>query len=82
MSDEPEAAELYEQIGRLKVELEWLKKESPKTRDEILQWIDRNHASSSVRRQCELLGLHCSRSYYEPFPESAANLMFMRLIDG
>lgn len=24
-SDEPEAAELYEQIGRLKVELEWLK---------------------------------------------------------
>ena len=25
-SDEPEAAQLYEQIGRLKVELEWLKK--------------------------------------------------------
>ena len=25
-TDEPEAAELYEQIGRLKVELEWLKK--------------------------------------------------------
>jgi len=25
-SDEPETAELYEQIGRLKVQLEWLKK--------------------------------------------------------
>ena len=25
-NDEPEAAELYEQIGRLKVELEWVKK--------------------------------------------------------
>ncbi len=25
-TDEPEAAELYEQIGRLKVQLEWLKK--------------------------------------------------------
>ena len=25
-SNEPEAAELYEQIGRLKMELEWLKK--------------------------------------------------------
>lgn len=25
-SDEPQVAELYEQIGRLKVELEWLKK--------------------------------------------------------
>jgi putative transposase len=24
-SDEPQATELYEQIGRLKVELEWLK---------------------------------------------------------
>jgi transposase len=27
-SDEPEAAELYEQIGRLKMELEWLKKKA------------------------------------------------------
>lgn len=26
VSDEPDAAELYEQIGRLKVQLEWLKK--------------------------------------------------------
>ena len=25
-NDEPDAAELYEQIGRLKVELEWVKK--------------------------------------------------------
>ena len=27
-NDEPQVAELYEQIGRLKVELEWLKKKS------------------------------------------------------
>ncbi|MBL8815251.1 MAG: transposase [Planctomyces sp.] len=26
VSDEPDAAELYEQIGRLKMQLEWLKK--------------------------------------------------------
>lgn len=26
--DEPESAELYEQIGRMKVELEWLKKKA------------------------------------------------------
>jgi putative transposase len=25
-SDEPSAAELYEQIGRLKIELDWVKK--------------------------------------------------------
>jgi transposase-like protein len=27
--DQPEAAELFEQIGRLKMELEWLKKKLP-----------------------------------------------------
>ena len=27
-SDEPDVAELYEQIGRLKVEVEWLKKKT------------------------------------------------------
>ena len=27
-SDEPQAAELYEQIGRLNIQLEWLKKKS------------------------------------------------------
>jgi putative transposase len=30
-SDEPESAELFEQIGRLKVELEWLKKKVAET---------------------------------------------------
>jgi putative transposase len=35
----------------------------------------------SVRRQCELLGLNRSTWYYEPVPESAANLALMRRID-
>ena len=35
----------------------------------------------SVRRQCELLGLHRSNLYYEAVPESAENLALMRLID-
>jgi putative transposase len=34
----------------------------------------------SVRRQCEL-GLNRSSWYYEPVPESAANLALMRCID-
>ena len=34
-----------------------------------------------MRRQCALLGLHRSTWYYEPAPESAANLALMRLID-
>ena len=44
-----------EQIGRLKVELEWLKKKLPRTREEALKWIDRGHEFLSVRRQCALL---------------------------
>lgn len=32
-SDEPDAAELYEQIGRLKVQLEWLKKKVAQDRE-------------------------------------------------
>ena len=31
--DEPQTAELYEQIGRLKVELEWLKKKVAQDRE-------------------------------------------------
>ena len=34
-----------------------------------------------MRRQCELLGLHRSSLYYEPVPETAANLRLMRRID-
>jgi len=35
----------------------------------------------SVRRQCELLGLHRSSWYYQPTGESAENLQWMRRID-
>jgi putative transposase len=34
-----------------------------------------------VRRQCDLLGLNRSSWYYEPVPESAENLAWMRRID-
>ena len=39
------------------------------------------HPAFSVRRQCQLLGLHRSGLYYEPGPESAENLWLMRLLD-
>ena len=35
----------------------------------------------SLRRQCELLGLHRSTFYYQPAGESAENLHLMRLLD-
>lgn len=44
-------------------------------------WIEPGHQHLSVRRQCELLGLHRSNLYYAPVPESAENLRWMRMID-
>ncbi len=60
--------ELYEQIGRLKMEVEWLKK-SPRarlTRKARRTWIEPEHAHLSIIRQCELLGLSRSTWYYQP----------------
>ncbi len=45
------------------------------------QMIDPHLPNLSIRRQCELLGLHRSTYYYEPVPESSENLELMRLID-
>ena len=79
--DEPSSSELYEQIGRLKIELDWIKIKWPSTVAEKRSWIEVGDAQLSVRRQCELLGLHRSNLYYEAVPESAENLALMRLID-
>jgi len=44
-------------------------------------WIAAGHRGLSVRRQCELLGLHRANLYYEPAPESVETLKLMRLVD-
>ena len=44
----------------------------------LLDW---GHPQISVRRQCELLGVHRSAMYYEPKGESQENLRLMRLLD-
>ena len=43
--------------------------------------IDSEAPALSVRRQCELLGLNRSSSYYQAASEPALNLHLMRLID-
>ncbi|MBI3860069.1 MAG: IS3 family transposase [Thaumarchaeota archaeon] len=74
--------DLYEQIGRLKMELEWLKKKAARfSLDEQRAMIDVSHPVLSIRRQCDLLGLWRSSFYYQPAVESPENLLLMRLID-
>ena len=63
------------------MELEWLKKKSPRSPERLRPLVEPDHPELSVRRQCELLGLSRSSLYYEPAAETAENLRLMRLID-
>ena len=78
---EARQAELFEQIGRLKMELEWIKKKLPPSCEHKRLLIEPDHPALSVRRQCELLGLSRSSLYYEPARETGEDLRLMRKID-
>jgi len=78
----PGVDKLFAQIGRLQVELEWLKKKESLPVEVRRGLVDFDHAEFSVRRQCELLGLARSSCYYEAVAESAENLRVVRQIDG
>jgi len=80
-NDEALQAQLYEEIGRLKVELDWLKKKRPPSAEEKRRLMDPEHPDLSLRRQCQLVGLSRSGYYYQPAQESPINLLLMRLID-
>jgi hypothetical protein len=56
----------YQEIGRLKVELDWLKKKSACRIEEMRPLVERDRPETSVRRQCELLDVNRFRLYYEP----------------
>ncbi len=43
--------------------------------------IEPEHATISLVRQCELVGLARSSYYYRPMPESEENLLLLRLLD-
>lgn len=44
--------------------------------------LEPDHATISLRRQCDLLGLPRSTAYYAPIPETVENLTLMREIDA
>ncbi len=74
---------LYQQIGQLQVELNWLKKKlGSREVNGLRGLIDPGMDGLSLSRQCALLGLSRSSYYYTPpVEESAFNLMRMRLMD-
>lgn len=74
-------AELYRQIGQLKVELDWLKKNLRFSAKEKRTLIEPGYSEIPAYRQCELLELSRAGYYYRPREVSALNLALMRLID-
>ena len=73
-------AQLYQQIGQLKVELDWLKKSLDWTVEYKRMLIERDHCEIPIARQCALLGLHLSILYYHPDRDDAYNEQLMRLL--
>ena len=63
-NDEALQGRLYEEIGRLKVELDWLKKKLPHSVEEKRRLIDSGHPDISLRRQCQLIGLSWAGYHY------------------
>jgi len=76
-------AELFQQIGRLQMELEWLKKSlSCSDARELRKLVDHNHPELSVSRLCALLGLARSTLYYRPTPVRGSTLRIMARVDA
>jgi len=75
-------AELFQQIGKLQMQLEWLKKNlSCSDAHERRKLVDPNHGQLTINRQCQLLGLARSTHYYKPVAVRDSPLAIMARID-
>ena len=74
-------SELYRQIGQLKVEVDWLKKNLSSLIADKRWLIEPENSQISIARQGELLCISRSAYYYQGRGESADNEHLMRLID-
>jgi putative transposase len=61
--------------------LDWLKKTLDLPPESKRELIEPTHPQLSIARQCALVGLPRSASYYQAQGESAENLPLMRLLD-
>lgn len=76
-----EKARLYEKIGRLEVEIDWLKKKHDLTIGERRFLVEPGIKTISLARQCELLDLPRSTYYFKPAGETEYNELLMRMLD-
>jgi putative transposase len=75
-------AALYQQMGQLKVELDWLQKQLAWPVEATRASIEPGPPQLRPRQQCALPGLARSSLYYQPVQARAEALHLMRLIDS
>src|SRR3989344_217661 len=85
---EEDTGALYEQIGKLKVQLDFLKKRwafLKETKEISVREIALSHIEKQsivpIKTQAELLGIARSTVYYEPKPVNPETLLVMKAID-
>ncbi len=72
---------LFAEVGRLKCELDWLKKVWSFGVHQRRALVERLGAQFDLTRQCELLGVRRSSLYYTPVGVGAEDLIVMRHLD-
>ena len=75
-------AALYEELERLKVELDWLKRKHEWSTAERRAAVDPIHPNLSIARRCALLGIPRSSFYYRPHPVRSVKLSLMRVLSA
>lgn len=78
---EEQIAALYQQIGQLKVENDFLKKNAISLALDRRSMLDPSHPQLSLRKQCELLNVNRSSYYYAPAPPNEDLQALMRIVD-
>ena len=74
-------ARLYQQIGQLKVERDFLRKVRSMTPAQRRELTDRQHRHLSIVRQCQLMGVNRSSLYYRPKGTPPGDLSLMQAMD-
>jgi putative transposase len=73
--------QLYRQIGKLEMELEWLKKSTNHSVETRKKLIEPGHEMLSISEQCSLIELPRSSYYFEPIGITDEDLETIKLID-
>lgn len=76
-----ELSALYEQVGRLKVENEFLKKSVTCLPVDRRPLLEPAHPTLSIREQCRLLGVNRSSLYYRPVERNEFKLEKLNLLN-